>query len=1056
LPLACLLLALGLPACSDSGAGPGPGDGADGGQDDADGLDGGPDGADGLDGAGDDGVPDPCAGFVCEPGQRCEPDGLGGARCVNNTCGELDCAATEECRTTPNGGAECVDISCDADIDCPPERFCDGLVCRDDVCAAGQSRCAGDLLQGCSPSGSGFVSRYACDPDGAGGSQCLDDGAGSAFCSCEDDWNCPSWTACEAGACVGTGEEPTCRLTPQPFTHVLPVAEITWGGTADDPRAAGAPFPDASQVVMTPLVINLDDDTGDGLIDERDYPEILFVTFRGAGHEYTSNGVLRAIHGGGPAKGADYFAVCGATTWHEGDPLDLACAYADAELDATAIPAAGDLDGDGRPEIVAVGEGDEILIFSNTGERLVRHAAGGLGGANPAVALANLDGEGLAEIVIGRHVFSLQQDAGGALAVLDRFSGALANGTNGQGPVSCPVDLDGDGRMEIVAGSVAYAFPRPPPGLTRRDQCTGAEVDPEEVAFCAGQLLVRWDAQAVNGGVLPSREGFCAIADVWGADPDARPGPANPLDGRPEVVVVVAGRLVVLDGLSGALLLDSPGGAGNNGGAPNVDDFDGDGFPEVGTAFETAYVLFDLQPPTPACPAWPTPLVDGQPPPAENPARTPTGQACADDADCLPGEAVCNPRIGQCVCLHNGWSRATEDDSSRVTGSSVFDFNGDGAAEVIYNDECRFRIYAGLDGEVYFSEPSESRTRIEYPVVADVDNDGNAEIVFGTSNESGFCSENLDAQYNNGLEVWGDRGDFWVSARRVWNQHAYHVTNVLESGGLPTREPPSWRPYGNRVYNNYRSNPRAYDSAPDLAALAMQFSSPDAACGALSTTLDIVVQVENRGDLQVGPDLALRFEGRWSDPELTEELLDPAGDPLEVRLGSTLEPGGQRFVSARFEASSNPRGTLPGEVRALIDPDNLERECVEDNNDLVAAVSPGVQTADLRLELGAIDNQACPRPTVAVEVWNEGSLPAADFLVRFFVGDPAQGGALIKDEPVAGPLAPGASLALVVTLEPIPMRPFTLHAVVDPDDRVAECDEGDNRAAGGTVTCWEQ
>ena len=33
------------------------------------------------------------------------------------------------------------------------------------------------------------------------------------------------------------------------------------------------------------------------------------------------------------------------------------------------------------------------------------------------------------------------------------------------------------------------------------------------------------------------------------------------------------------------------------------------------------------------------------------------------------------------------WKVANADCSSRVTGSSVFDFDGDGNAEVIYNDE---------------------------------------------------------------------------------------------------------------------------------------------------------------------------------------------------------------------------------------------------------------------------------------------------------------------------------------------------------------------------------
>jgi len=66
----------------------------------------------------------------------------------------------------------------------------------------------------------------------------------------------------------GTGKEPTCQLAPEPFENVLPVNEITWGGTEAAPDAVNSPFPNASQVVLTPLVANLDDDSGDGLIDE--------------------------------------------------------------------------------------------------------------------------------------------------------------------------------------------------------------------------------------------------------------------------------------------------------------------------------------------------------------------------------------------------------------------------------------------------------------------------------------------------------------------------------------------------------------------------------------------------------------------------------------------------------------------------------------------------------------------------------------------------------------------------------------------------------------------
>ena len=37
-----------------------------------------------------------------------------------------------------------------------------------------------------------------------------------------------------------------------------------------------------------------------------------------------------------------------------------------------------------------------------------------------------------------------------------------------------------------------------------------------------------------------------------------------------------------------------------------------------------------------------------------------------------------------------------------------------------------------------------------------------------------------------------DVEDRWIQARRIWNQHTYHVTNVREDGTIPQHEPPHW------------------------------------------------------------------------------------------------------------------------------------------------------------------------------------------------------------------------------------------------------------------------
>jgi hypothetical protein len=1006
-------------------------------------------GSDAPDGA------DPCSSETCSADQHCEPVD-GGAECVPNDCASLACDPTEKCVAT-DAGAHCESNACTSDVECAQNEWCDGQQCVADVCTPGETRCQGQDVYECDANGGGESVVYGC---GSGSpyfqSVCEDTGSGDAGCPCEDDWDCPAWTECDAGRCRGTGLAPTCSLPPEPFTNVLPVNEIRWGGTQADPRAVGSPFEPSTQVVMAPLVANLDDDNHDGVIDERDFPEIVFATF--CGSSYTSDGTLRAIHGGGPNKGKDYFATCGGTTWREGDALPASCNCNDAILDATASLAVGDLDYDGVPEIVGITEGDGIAIFDATGGVISTSAnlTPGFGGANPAPSLANVDNQGLVEIVVGRSVFSLEKDATGRLVVLDRFQGAASHGTNGQGPVSCVANLLGDSRQEIVAGTSVYRFPAAPPGAQKRADCTGAEVDPDEVAWCGGVLPIAWDARAIDPAVVA--EGFCAVADILGADQVDAPGPQNPLDGLAEVITISDGNLQVLNGQDGTLRRKLALGAGSNGGPPNVDDFDGDGFPEVGSAFGAAYLMIDLQAATTggACDAWPNVQPDdAQPVAAANVPRTPPAASCAQDADCGdPGTFACNETTATCVCLHNGWRRRTEDDSSRVTGSTVFDFNGDGAAEAIYNDECNFRVYDGIDGDVYFKEPSESRTRIEYPIVADVDNDGNAEIVFATTTESGFCSENQDGLYNAGIEAWGDASDLWVSARRVWNQHAYHVTNVTESGRVPVFEPESWRPYNGRRYDTYRSNPRSFGVAPDLTVQALQVSSPDTGCGQLSDQIEIGVQIANAGDLRVGPGVVVSFHGEWPAVPLAEPLNDAGGAPLTVTLATSLEPGDVILLQVSYAAANNSPGVLPAKLRVVVDDGDQERECVETNNELEKDVIAGGPLADLRVELGVIDAATCPTPEVPTTVHNDGTAPASGVVVRYFAGDPGAGGTLLHDEPVPGTIGPGQSVSFTAVLPSFPKNaPVVVWAVVDPDDVVDECNDANNSDAANAVKC---
>jgi hypothetical protein len=133
-------------------------------------------------------------------------------------------------------------------------------------------------------------------------------------------------------------------------------------------------------------------------------------------------------------------------------------------------------------------------------------------------------------------------------------------------------------------------------------------------------------------------------------------------------------------------------------------------------------------------------------------------------------------------------------DGSGIAAGTAFDFDGDAVAEAMYADEDSLYVFDGM-GQSLLTVPRSSGTIVEYPMVADVDNDGSAEIVV-VSNKSFKNMQTAPA-----IQVVRDVEDRWIQARRIWNQHTYHVTNVREDGTIPQYEPHSWE-----LLNTYRTN----------------------------------------------------------------------------------------------------------------------------------------------------------------------------------------------------------------------------------------------------------
>ncbi len=116
-------------------------------------------------------------------------------------------------------------------------------------------------------------------------------------------------------------------------------------------------------------------------------------------------------------------------------------------------------------------------------------------------------------------------------------------------------------------------------------------------------------------------------------------------------------------------------------------------------------------------------------------------------------------------------------DKSGYTGITMFDFNQDGKQELVYRDETELRVLEGATGKTLAAYPIKSGTAMEYPVIADVDKDGHADILV-----NGYQSNN---PFDNRVYCFESGGTPWAPARSVWNQYGYNVTNVNDDLTIP-------------------------------------------------------------------------------------------------------------------------------------------------------------------------------------------------------------------------------------------------------------------------------
>jgi hypothetical protein len=216
------------------------------------------------------------------------------------------------------------------------------------------------------------------------------------------------------------------------------------------------------------------------------------------------------------------------------------------------------------------------------------------------------------------------------------------------------------------------------------------------------------------------------------------------------------------------------------------------------------------------------------------------------------------------------WSQPIQDNSG-LAGCSGYDVNGDGAYEVLYADEVKFRMYDGATGALLYSNNSHSSgTLWEYPVTADVDADGSAEIVIA-SNSGAWL----------GITVFGHNGSGWAPSGPTWGTHDFAVTNLDADGSVPSPAPLSWT-----VHNVFRARPMVdRPGTPDLTVSLYEVCVANCEDGPVKVSASVLNQ--GGADVDAGALLAL-YATSGGIETLIDTLVLPAVPSGQVVAAGTF------------------------------------------------------------------------------------------------------------------------------------------------------------------------
>lgn len=362
--------------------------------------------------------------------------------------------------------------------------------------------------------------------------------------------------------------------------------------------------------------------------------------------------------------------------------------------------------------------------------------------------IADINNDSIPEVVCGPNVFNAitgkriiagtfdenGMGFGGSYNIHGSWNQAKAQELSEQYYLNTLADIDGDGDLELCAGNTVYDI---------------IINDPNNIN--GNQFLIKSQCET---GVLPYEDMYDGQTFVTDFDND------GDLDicviGRNKNITIMSGNvnhncLYVWEGqtnkIIGYFAFDPKA---NSLGIPAAADIDGDGFPEVivnGWVYGQNY----------------------------------GASAYPDQIHILKfSNGFVLDSISQAQNIQELFTRELCQEFYENSSVTTFDFNKDGKAEIVFKGEKGLFILDGTTLKQLCKYDISATTGSEYAIVADVDQDGYADIIFTDE-------YNPSKSPAGGVTVLESKKELgvWAPARKVWNQTPYNAINIIEDLTVP-------------------------------------------------------------------------------------------------------------------------------------------------------------------------------------------------------------------------------------------------------------------------------